>query len=1207
MAQVHFGTFLGFTKKAYQGNGKGSKRAIFDQLKEANFTGNDFAGFWTKVKSYATHSAEAEGAGRNWRDGDLNLDASFEADKGDAEKAAAFHFYFLSHDEYAARAKALNDAINLPKLMDGQFEAAVFGFRTDDGLNTTKRVHPIPPRPTAPFEWPVYISEEEANAPNADEGIWLNPFNHFSIPFSHRLEEQKLLDAFIADERPFLICALVASSGAGKTRLVSQWMRKLVPNISDTDWDAGFLRSRNAQPWETWSVTRNTLIVIDYTYGYDDAMKAIAQTCRYHQDKSKRVRLLVADHIYPEALNKDFFWSQQFGSQDQIDGLKNRVLFEKSPIEIQGSRAGSPFLREIIAATASKPEKLFSSDDPIIVEAETVLSKMGIVAHSGSAEAARHPLFAALMGQAIRDEKSNYLDWSRRDLIKHYFDKPSRLPWVKQDAKEDDSGLWVGMYVAAATLLRGVSLGRLRSFLPESLRARHVIVPNADKIAQASGRLVSSSNRKILKPLEPDILGESFLLQFFALLRDERDSNGVFLKILADAELTPEPLNAAVNFLETVRRLTRNLLNEDQELRSVDDAWDCLDDFLSPKNSPKTSLIRQSVSIARADIVRQCHAARISGRAEQFAKKIDFADMEAASAGQLCVHAAIAFLHYFEWSSIHHPIEAGRAVSALAAIGKNYRGRSKHSSSALMLAAAQGCVEAAKSLHKELEEDINVPSGGQTILAVSAHLGRKHVVSWLLANGAEVNQTCKNHLVAGRTALMAASESGHFDIVALLLARGADSNLATVSPPEKNAISKFLGTGATALMLACDEGHAECAAILLNHGASVEAAMIGGLHEGKTAFMMACERGRTDIGTMLLRWGANINQTTTGNRNAGTTALMLACKQGHIETIEMLLSAGADTSLETVCGFGNETALITACTRNHLSVVKLLLKHGADPNHATAERCETPLMAAAGKGYQDITALLLEHGANVNYPDAHGRTALQKACLGSHAHTVLLLLERGAHVNHSTAAGETALMSASIAGNRDTIAILRKHGANIHQVTNGDFLNVGGRTALMVACLKGHTDAARMLLEFGAEIDQTDEDGKTALMLACENGRAETAAMLLDQGASIDCVSTRNQTSLMLACQKGHPGSFTVMREYEQQTGKRVASFRSLARLMCIQVLNLLLNRGIAINAVDEDGLTALDFIMSSNNSDLVDLLRQAGGRAGEELSKQAE
>lgn len=119
---------------------------------------------------------------------------------------------------------------------------------------------------SAPIWPPEYISEAQAKAilkDNIDHGIWLNPHNHFTIPLHGRDDEKKRLTKFMEHSALFRVQPVIAPSGAGKTRLISEWMRAYSATVNPkTEWEAGFLvsglndQARNPEPWRNWEIKK---------------------------------------------------------------------------------------------------------------------------------------------------------------------------------------------------------------------------------------------------------------------------------------------------------------------------------------------------------------------------------------------------------------------------------------------------------------------------------------------------------------------------------------------------------------------------------------------------------------------------------------------------------------------------------------------------------------------------------------------------------------------------------------------------------------------------------------------------------------------------------------------------------------------------------------------------------------------------------------
>lgn len=159
---------------------------------------------------------------------------------------------------------------------------------------------------TAPLVQPTYITADQAFTENEHtSAIWLNPHNHHSLPLVGRDKEWKLLEKFIGSEEKFKIAALVAPSGAGKTRLVSQWAKTYIDGEKSGKWDAGFVDIPNANLWNeaNWQPSKNTLIIIDYTYNFADVIGTVMK--RFESGAQHIIRLLILDHVLPEKLHQD--------------------------------------------------------------------------------------------------------------------------------------------------------------------------------------------------------------------------------------------------------------------------------------------------------------------------------------------------------------------------------------------------------------------------------------------------------------------------------------------------------------------------------------------------------------------------------------------------------------------------------------------------------------------------------------------------------------------------------------------------------------------------------------------------------------------------------------------------------------------------------------------------------------------------------------
>jgi ankyrin repeat protein/mono/diheme cytochrome c family protein len=421
--------------------------------------------------------------------------------------------------------------------------------------------------------------------------------------------------------------------------------------------------------------------------------------------------------------------------------------------------------------------------------------------------------------------------------------------------------------------------------------------------------------------------------------------------------------------------------------------------------------------------------------------------------------------------------------------------------------------------------------------------------------------------------------------------------------------------------------------------------------DGTTALHWAVRSG--DLATVHLLLDAHANPMAA-NRY-GVKPLSLAAISGNAATVEALLQAGADPNTANADG---ETALMTASRSGSLAAVKMLLAHGADVNAKEKWLQETALMWAAAENHADVVAALIaggasldqkswvtdtptlgfpesggpnipfpkggwtaamyaarqnataalavlaDKGANLNLQDPQGATAMQLAIINLHYDAAALLLDKGADPNIADETGMTALYAVA---NMDTLGWIQgrpapalesnaeydaaglvnkliDHGANPnprlkramlkrHHDFQQERILTEGATPLMRAARYGDAKLVRVLLERGADPTLTTKDGTNALMFAAgvnlaavrgedpsllhpsEDGSIEIIKMLLDRGLDINAANDQGLTALHGAVQRGQ-GSGNGSGE---------------------KVIALLVERGAKLDIKDKRGRTPLE------------------------------
>lgn len=211
---------------------------------------------------------------------------------------------------------------------------------------------------------------------------------------------------------------------------------------------------------------------------------------------------------------------------------------------------------------------------------------------------------------------------------------------------------------------------------------------------------------------------------------------------------------------------------------------------------------------------------------------------------------------------------------------------------------------------------VDEPAEGLSPLIEAVRFGDIQIITLLLDNGADINQT---NSIMEDTPLIAACEKANIEVVKLLLQRGADPNL-------KRTVASSALT---------------CAAI-------------------DTAST------RTNVVKVLLEAGANPKFVFhSQNGRAVDDVLMRVSKCASCAVIKLLIEAGASVNKQHAFG----TALTAAASENRADVVDLLIQHGADPSLGVPddpdlngdEAGKTALEIARAKKFKKVIKVLSKY------------------------------------------------------------------------------------------------------------------------------------------------------------------------------------------------------------------------------------------------------
>lgn len=243
-----------------------------------------------------------------------------------------------------------------------------------------------------------------------------------------------------------------------------------------------------------------------------------------------------------------------------------------------------------------------------------------------------------------------------------------------------------------------------------------------------------------------------------------------------------------------------------------------------------------------------------------------------------------------------------------------------------------------------------------------------------------------------------------------------------------------------------------------------------------------------------------------------------------------------------------------------------LLSH--DLQYHTVVNCfemSSDLCEAIASGNEEYVKEVLRSGSPSNVGDP---IVLHTAAMYGNASVVQILLEAGAPVNVAASKNRTALMIAAEYGHNYVVQILLDSGASVATRSRK-------MSALHFAIRSGHLPVVSTLIAAGAPINTSH--ATAPIFLAAQLARSDILALLLRANAYVYAVDKDKRTALHHACIRNHAAAAVT-------TSSDV-----------MEVIRILVEAGVDIDAEDKNSHTALMLAVKKENRDAVVALLDMG------------
>ncbi|KAJ9592338.1 hypothetical protein L9F63_001128, partial [Diploptera punctata] len=426
----------------------------------------------------------------------------------------------------------------------------------------------------------------------------------------------------------------------------------------------------------------------------------------------------------------------------------------------------------------------------------------------------------------------------------------------------------------------------------------------------------------------------------------------------------------------------------------------------------------------------------------------------------------------------------------------------------------------------------------------------------MLEQGADVNlQHC-----AG-TPLNRAARRGHLSCVRALVDHGADVGLS----------GHFNCQSCKPLHAAASNGHYEVIQFLIDRGADVNATR----EQGSTPLHDAARFGHPEVAELLLQHGAQVNVRNAHSR----TAVYYAAKEGMLDALRWLL--------EAVVEYYHY--------RGYYYNKRFYPKDAVEYLNLKQNSVNTLNMA----DLQDLRRCLLENDVDAMKQIVENRPAGNLKL--RHLKLLKVLLDAGANTEILDKYECGPIEQAIINADEECISFLLKHGTVVNRA--GQIDDAGGTPLHDVRT----SDCARLLVDHGADVTAVTKNGRSVLFSPSDRyGEGACVQFLIDKGVDLLKEDENGVSPLDLAVERwyydcsyenddGGLEAVKILMQHGAKLKNTDGDFNKAVKSRHLGLALALLRSGRDVNAVGEDGLTALFCAVQTYFTRAVEMLLEEG------------